>query len=192
MERPSDDLTVATAFDRDTVRPLVRTSLLLVGGLFLLGLASLLPGLGRLFAGFPVSVGTFVRAIATTLVVGALATTAPTVETLVRRGLSGPPTVVEDAARSSRDLVAFAAIVVAYRGLASAIEPAFDVLGAAWLYHAVFLVAALVPVVLVARRLSRSLDPVADLLTTELVAANDERTTDDRTTGDRTATDAER
>lgn len=162
-------LTVRPSIDEAHVYPIVRILLLVVGGLVLLGLVSLLPGLGVLFDGASIPLEAIVIALGTYLVAGALVAVGARIESLVRESLEGPTTVIDDAAASVKYLFVFVALVIAHQGFSGALVPMFEAVGTGWLYHLLFLAAALVPLVLIARRLYRSLDPVAELLTNEIV-----------------------
>lgn len=158
-------LGVVPDVERSTVRRVTGVAVALAGLLLLLGLAALLPGVDRLVAGLSVPPAALLAALVTVLVAGALVVVAPAVRTAVRQSLGGPDALVADAAASAKLLVDFAAVVVAYRGLAGAVVPLFDAFGLEGVYHLAFLAVGLVVLGAFARRLYRCWDPVADLLT---------------------------
>ncbi|MFC4542996.1 hypothetical protein ACFO5R_13795 [Halosolutus amylolyticus] len=164
-----DSLSLVSTVEEEHVYPVVRIALIVVAGLLLLGLTALLPGLDRFLSVLPVAVDAVLLAGATYLVAAGLLAAAPSIDRLVRDCLDGPDRVVADAGASAKYLTAFVAVLVAYRGFQPAFEPVIADLVAAWVYHAGFLVASLVPIVLIARRLRRSLDPIADLVTRAIV-----------------------
>lgn len=171
MRDDTQTLSVTPTLEEGDVYPFVRVGLIVVGGLVLIGLAALLPGLGELFGWLPVSVSAILLAVASGLVIAGLLAVSPAVERLVRRTLDGPDGVVDDAGASAKFLVIFIAVAVAHRGFGPALLPLTERVAADWVYHAAFLVCALVPLVLIARRLYRSLDPLAELLTRVVLPA---------------------
>lgn len=188
---PSDDadaLRIAPDVDDRDVYPIVRLGLIVGGGLVLIGLVSVLPGLEWLLAAAPIpipfSASALLLAAGTYLAAGGLVAIAPRVERVVRKSLEGPAGVVADAAASAKYLVVFVASAVAYRGFAPAMLALLELVGMGWLYHVAFLVAALVPLLLIARRLHRSLDPVAELLTREVTGAIESRGSGSRVSAD--------
>lgn len=157
--------------EASTVGRIVRTALALAGLLFLLGLASVLPGVDRLLAGLAVSPAAFALAVGTLLVVVALLWVAPEVERLIEQSLDGPKGAVGNAARAGELLVGFLAVVVAYRGFAPALTPLFRAFGVDGLYHLGFLAAGLLVLAALARRLYHCWEPVSRLATTEVLEA---------------------
>jgi hypothetical protein len=153
-----------------------------VGLLFGLGVATVLPGVDLLLAGLAVSPVALALAVAALLVVVALLRVAPAVERVVSQSLDGPDAVVANAAAGAKLLVGFLAIVIAYRGFAPAVTPTFDAFGIGGLYHLGFLVVGLVVLAAFARRLYRCWGPVTRLLTARL--ANDTEARPDRMSSD--------
>lgn len=151
---------VRTAIGRRTVRSVSKLLLGAASLLFVLGLASLLPGLDRLLFGVPVTFAAVVWAVAALAVAGLLVYAATGLAALARLALDGPREVVESAAAVVYWTVVLAAILIAHRGLAPALTPLLD--GLVWAYDLVFLLAALAPLAVIAARLSVCLDPAAD------------------------------
>ncbi|GAB3026445.1 hypothetical protein [Natronobiforma cellulositropha] len=176
MSDDNDTIAFSPALEESHIYPLVRIALIAVGGLVLLGLVSLLPGLEVLFGGFEISVSAVLLALGTYLVAGGLLAVAGRVEALVADSLEGPQRVVEDTGAIAKYLFVFVALLVAYQGFAPALVPMVENVAAAWVYHLVFLLVTLVPVALIARRLHRSLDPVTDLITRGLLDSRTRRT----------------
>jgi hypothetical protein len=158
-------LGIASEVEETTVRRIVGVLVGLAGLLLVLGLVAFLPAADRLLAAITVSPVALLIAVATLLVVGALVILAPTIQDIVEQGLDGPDAVVEHAGASAMYLVLFGAVVVAYNGFAGAVLPLFAAFGIEGLYHLGFLVAGLLALGLLVRRLYRCWAPVTDLLT---------------------------
>lgn len=152
-----------------TARRLVRTGLALAGVLVVVPLVAVLPGVDRLFAGLTVSPWAVLLAVVTVIVAGALVRVAPTVERAVAESLDGPDAVVANAAAAAKLLVGFAAVVIAYRGLAPAVAPTFRAFDLGGVYHLAFLVVGLFVLGAFVRRLHRCWEPLTELLTDRLV-----------------------
>ena len=182
----SNDSAIGTALDRDTVRS---TSKLLIGALAVVGVlavVTLLPGIDRLVPFAPVTFAAVATAVVSLAVAGILLYAAPKFALLTRLALGGrgadgesdatPSRVAENAGGMAYWLVAFGAVLVAYRGLAGVAVPVLN--GAAWAYDAAFLFVALVPVVFLVARLTVTVDPLAELVADRVAgdagAANDD------------------
>lgn len=162
--------------EESTVRRIVGVLVALVGLLFVLGLASLVPGMDRLIDGIIISPVAFVIGVVTVLTVGALLWIAPTVETAVEQFLEGPSDAVRNAAVSAKILVVFFAVVIAYRGLAGAVLPMFDSFDITGFYHLGFLAVGLLVLGAFVRRLYRCWKPVTDFLTAYVTTASGSET----------------
>jgi hypothetical protein len=165
---PSSSLALREPVAPDDLRPVAVELVSLAAVLALVGLATLLPGTDRPVPGTAVAIHEFIVAVGTLAVVVLLAHAARSVATLVRSVLDGPTQLVADAGRVAGALVVFAAVLVAYRGFAGLVVPRLAAGDAAWAYDAGFLGLALVPLGVVARRLRRNVDPLADQLATAL------------------------
>lgn len=163
--------------EESTVRRIVGVLVALVGLLFVLGLASLVPGMDRLIDGIIISPVAFVIGVVTVLTVGALLWIAPTVETAVEQFLEGPRDAVRNAAVSAKLLVVFFAAVIAYRGLAGAVLPLFGSFDITGFYHLGFLALGLLVLGAFVRRLYRCWTPVTDFLTAYVTTASGSETT---------------
>lgn len=161
---PSSSLALRTPIDPAQLRPVAFEFVVLVAALALVGLATLLPGTDRAVPRTTVAIGEVVVAVGTLAVVVLLANAARSVAALVRSVLDGPARLVDDAGRVAGALVVFVAILVAYRGFAALVVPRLAAGDAAWAYDAGFLGLALVPLGVIARRLRRNLNPLADQL----------------------------
>ncbi|MFC7140649.1 hypothetical protein ACFQMA_12550 [Halosimplex aquaticum] len=139
---------------------------------FVLLLASLLPGLDRLLPETRVTLAAVIGALATLAVVGLLLYLASGLAALTRLALDGPAAIVEHVASAVHWLVVLAAVLVAHAGLAPAVTPLLD--GARGTYDVAFLLLALAPLVIVAARLSVAVDPLAELVA-DSVAGDSER-----------------
>lgn len=162
---PSTPLAVRDSIETDALRPVVYEALALVAMLFVLGLSTLLPGAGRTLPSTSIAIREVIIATGTVAVVVWLAHAAPAVARLTRSSLVGPDQVVEDAGRVAAATVAFLAVLVAYRGFAPLAVPTLVARDAVWAYDLAFLAVALVPLAIIANRLRRNLDEVADLVT---------------------------
>lgn len=165
---PSTPLAVRESIDPDELRPVVYELLVLVAMLAVLGLSTLLPGTDRTIPTLSVTGREVIVATGTVAVVVWLAHSAPSIAALTRSILVGPDQLVDDAGRIVAAVVTFVAILVAYRGLAGLVIPSLVARDSVWAYDLAFLVVALGPLAVIANRLRRNLDVVADLVTGEL------------------------
>lgn len=154
-----------------TVRRIIGVLVGLAGLLLVLGLVAILPAVDRLLSALAIPLTALLIGVATLLVVGALVLVAPTVRMAVTQAIDGPDEVVEHAAASAMYLVGFIAVVIAYRGLAGAITPLFEAFDIEGLYHLAFLIAGLLVLAALVRRLYRCWAPVTDLLTSYVTDA---------------------
>jgi hypothetical protein len=165
-----NDSAIGTALDRDTVRS---TSRLLIGALAVVGVlavVTLLPGIDRPIPFAPVTFAAVATAVVALAVSGILLYAAPKFALLTRLAFGGrgadaegdapPDRIAENAGGIAYWLVAFGAVLVAYRGLGGVATPLLG--GAAWAYDAAFLFVALVPVVFLVARVTVTVDPLAD------------------------------
>ena len=149
-----------------------------------LALASLLPGLDLLVPRTPVTLAAVVGALATLAVVAVLLYLARALAVLTRLALDGPAAVVEHLASVVHWAVVLGAVLVAHAGLAPAVTPLLG--GAGWVYDVTFLLAALVPLAVVAARLAVAVDPLAELVADGVAGSDDgERGSDGETASDR-------
>lgn len=165
---PSPTLALRDSVAPADLRPVAYQLLVLAVTLLVVGLATLLPGADRAVPGTAVAIRQLVVATGTLAVVFLLANAASSVASLTRSILEGPEGLVDDVGRTAGALVVFAAVLVAYRGLAGLVVPRLAAGDAAWAYDAGFLALAIVPLAVVARRLCRNLDVVADHVATSL------------------------
>lgn len=165
---PSSSLTLQTPVDPADLRSVAFELVVLAALLVLVGLATLLPGTDRAVPGTAVAIREVVVALGALAVVVLLAHAARSVAILVRSVLDGPTRLVDDAGRVAGALVVFAAVLLAYRGFAGLVVPRLAAGDAAWAYDGGFLGLALVPLGVIARRLRRNLDPLADQLATAM------------------------
>lgn len=150
----------------DTVEPIVRESIIVLGMVAFIALGSILPGTGQEIPGTAISIGDLVLGFGSLGIVGSLLWAGPKLREMVVTNLEGPADVVGDAASIVRNLAAFAAVLVAHWGFAPVLVP---LLGSAWAWDTGFLLLALVPIGVMAYRLYHSLDPLAAFLTDELL-----------------------
>lgn len=189
---------IGTSLDRDTVRS---TSRLLIGALAVVGVlavVTLLPGIDRPIPFAPVTFAAVATAVVALAVSGILLYAAPKFALLTRLALGGRGADVEGDAPLDRIaenaggiaywLVAFGAVLVAYRGLAGVATPLLG--GAAWAYDAAFLFVALVPVVFLVARVTVTVDPLADAVADRVAGKEADGEGRDATDGEaRDATD---
>ena len=179
---PSTPLAVRDAVDPAAARPVAYQALVLATMLVVLGLATFLPGTGRTLPGTEVTIYELVVATGTVAVVLWLARAAPAVAALVEAAIEGPEPVVADLGRAASALVVFLAVLVAYRGLAGLVVPVLAAERVGWSYDLAFLALGLVPLAVIANRLRRNLDVVADQVAAGLAGREEpEVGPDDRT-----------
>lgn len=158
----ADNRATFGSLDHESAHRIGKLLLATLALVLLLSLAWLLPGIGRVVPGTPVTFVAVLGALVTLAIVSLLLFLAPALATLVRSTLEGPQHVVEDVATIVQLLVVFVAIVVAHRGLEPVIVPLFG--GAGWAYDVLFFALALPPLAVVALLLYVSLDPMAQVL----------------------------
>ena len=152
---------ITSSVGRETVQSVAKILLAAASLLFVAYLLTLLPGVGGVIPRTPITVVALIGAFVSLVVVALLVVAAPKLAQLTRMSLSGPVAVVENLASLVYWLVVLAAVLVAHRGLAAAVEPLLD--GTAWAYDLFFLLAALPAVAIIAARLYATLDPAAEL-----------------------------
>lgn len=160
--------------DKRTVQQATKVLLAVVSLAFLGYLVTLVPGTDLLVPQTAVTVAALVTAAVTVVLVALLVLLAPKLATLARIRFDGPQPVGESVASVLYWLVVLLAVLVAHRGFAGLFEPLFG--GAIWLYDAIFLLAALPAVAVIAVRLYTSLDPAADLIAERVVSEDGDRT----------------
>lgn len=163
------ELTTTNRLETETVEPVVRVGLAILGLVALLLLGRVLPGADQPVLTEAVTIADLVVGVVTVGIATALVYGAPQVRTLLRAWLEGAPAVVESAAAIGAYLVYFVAILVAYSGLAGVIEP---LLRPAWLYDGLFLVLGLAVLVAIASRYVRAMGPITGFLA-ERVSSDD-------------------
>lgn len=171
MSEPSDrpplmkhrtTVTTAETIRADTVKPVIREGIIIVGMFLFVFLGSTLPGTGREIPGTAVSIGDLVVTFGALGIVGSIIYAGPKLRELVITNLDGPEAVVSDAASIVRNAALVVAIMAAHVGFAPVLVP---LLGVGWWYDVAFLLLVLVPIGVIAYRLYRSLDPLAAFLT---------------------------
>lgn len=162
------DCTLSKADDisPDAIEPIVRETLVVLALIAFMGIASLLPGTGMELPSTAISVGDLVVAAGSLGIVASLIWVGPKLRTVAERILDGPASVVRDVGSIARNLALFAAVLVAHWGFSAVLRPLIEV---EWLYDAVFLLVALVPLGLVAYRVYTSLEPLTTFVTRRLV-----------------------
>jgi len=162
----NNDLTVADSIDRERVVPVVREGVVVLGILVLTLLGTVLPGTGRELPNTGVTGEGVVIGLGTLGIVATLLYAVPAVRDLVSASLAGPSGVVADAAAIAGYVVSFVAVLIAYEGFAPVLGTLIDV---PWAYDLAFLLFALVPLGLIAYRFACALDPIARLVTGQLI-----------------------
>lgn len=177
---PSTPLARRSPVDPADLRPVAFEVVVLATVLAIIGLATLLPGTDRTLPGTTVDIHALIVTVGTVAVVVLLADAARAVGTLVRSVLEGPPQLVDDAGRVASAVVVFVAVLIAYRGFAGLVVPQLAAGDATWAYDAGFLALALVPLAVIAHRLYRNLDVLADQLAVAMAdhIADSDRPTD--------------
>jgi hypothetical protein len=164
----SNDDRLRTAFGRERIRAASKVVLGVGALLFVVALASVLPGAGRLLPESPFGVLAVAGALTSLAVAALLVYLARGLATLVRASLDGPRDVVENLASVVHWVVVLLAVLVVHAGLGAVVTPVLGDL--TWVYDVAFLLVALVPLAVVAARLYVSLDPAAELLADRLDA----------------------
>lgn len=167
-----DRTTHPESVGRDTARSVSKILLTAVSLVFVLYLATLLPGVDRIVPQTPVTFAAVVGAVVSLVLVALLLYAAPKVASLARLSLQGPQKLVENLVSISYWLVVLAAVFVAHRGLSGAVVPFFE--GFAWLYDVVFLLLSLPILAFIVARLCVSVDPGADLLAGRIAGDRDD------------------
>jgi len=171
------------AVGADTVESASRIVLGTAALAVVLALGSLLPGLDLLVPRTPVTLAAVVGALATLAAVALLLYLARALAALTRIALDGPAEIVEHLASVVHWAVVLAAVLVAHAGLAPAVAPLLG--GARWVYDVTFLLAALVPLAVVAARLAVAVDPLAELVADGVAGPGDETASDGDAADDR-------
>jgi hypothetical protein len=161
----------AGSISTDTLAPIVREAVIVAALLSFMGLGLLLPAVGQEFPGTGIAIADIVVAAGTVGIVGTLIWAGPAIRSAVVASLTGPPQVLEDAASIARNLVVFAAVLIAHWGLGPVLRPVLQV---PWAYDMGFLLIAIVPLAVIAYRLYTSLDPIVAFVTDGLVNGDSE------------------
>lgn len=149
-------------------KSIVKFLLSVVGLVLLLGLLGLVPPLDRTVPNTPITYVEVVNAVVVVAILGLFVVVADELTDVVRERLSGPETLVEDAATLTKYLVVFLAFLATYEPLARAVVPFLRTGGTPWVFDLAFLVVALVLLGLMVTRAARGLDPLATLVVEEL------------------------
>jgi len=167
------------AFDEDRVRTVVKL-LLIAGGLVVLwSLFTALPGLDRLVPSTPFTYNAVAGAIVTVGLVVVLTYVGHRVEPMLKTSVTGQMDVVDDAAAVVKYFLWFAAAIVAYQGFAPVANPTLEVVELVWVYDALFLLLASIPMALIAMRMYRNLDATTDLVVDHLTENDEDSDGDD-------------
>lgn len=161
---------VGDRFDYETIRS---TSKLLLGAVSLVVLVvllSVLPGIDLVVPQTPITLLGLVGAIAAFVIAGLLLVAAPKLARVVHATFDEPDPAGEHAGAIVYWLTVLVAVLVVHRGLAGVVVPFLE--DAVWLYDAAFLVIGLIPVVVIAARAYAALDPLADLIASEVAGGD--------------------
>lgn len=170
-----NQLTMTDEITPDIVQPVVREGVVIFGIIGFMALGLLLPGTGRELPGTEVAIGDVVIGLGTLGIVGSLLYAAPKLREFVVATLEGSSAIVSDAAAIVQYVVGFVAVLIAHQGFAPVLVPLIE---SAWAYDLAFLLFALIPLGVIAYRFSRSLDPLTQFLTTEIVGTESVQSTD--------------
>lgn len=174
MQTKIQRLINADALDERTLKPVVKL-LLIVGALMLMwALVSNLPGIDAVIPQTAVTFGAVLGAMLTLGIVAVLTVVAVRIEPLVTQVLTGPKSVVADAASMTKHFLLFVAVITAHSGLEPLVVPPLRFVGLAWTYDMLFLVLALVPTAIIATRTSGNVDEVASLISGRLTSSEDD------------------
>lgn len=156
----------------DTVKPIVREAIVILGMVAFMALGSILPGTGQEIPGTAISIGDLVVGAGSLGIVGSLLWAGPKLREMVLTNLEGPADALGDAASILRNLAVFVAVLVAHWGFAPVLLPLLE---SRWAWDTGFLLFALVPLGVMAYRVYHSLDPLSAFLTAELLGESDGR-----------------
>jgi hypothetical protein len=144
----------------DTARSVGKLLFGAVATLFVLALATFLPGVDRVIPGTRVPFGALVQAVASIVVAALLVYAASGLATIVAVSIDRSRDVVESAASLAYWLVVLCAVLVVHWGLGPLMGALFaDV---RWVYDTVFLLATLWPLLVITARLYVVMDPLAE------------------------------
>lgn len=166
-----DTTDIAASFDRDAVRSAAKVTLIGIWLVLVLALVRLVPGGDYLVPSSAVTALTVGTAAVTVVVAAALMALASPVAAHVRERVTSVPTLAEEVAAVAYWWMVLLAIIVAHRGLAGLLRPITGRL--AWTYDLLFLGLSILPVLAMAVRLYRTLDPLASLLAERMVETRD-------------------
>lgn len=161
------------AVDESRIRTVVKLLLIAVTLIVLWALFSALPGLEQLAPGTPISYSAVGGAIVTLGLVVVLGYVALRVEPLVKSSVSGPSDLVEDGAAILKYFLGFVAVIVAYQGFDPLVTPMLAVVELVWVYDALFLVLAVIPMAIIGWRMWQNLDATTEFIVDHLTASSD-------------------
>ncbi|MFB6104286.1 MAG: hypothetical protein ABEJ57_04270 [Halobacteriaceae archaeon] len=178
MSTDSDQRFSVDTVEERRLRTVVKLLLIAAGLVILWSRFTALPGLDRLVPSTPFTYSAVAGAIVSLGLVVVLAYVGTRVEPMLRTSVRGQVQIVDDAAASVKYFLWFVAAIVAYEGFGALVEPTLAVVDLVWVYDALFLLLASIPMALIAVRMYRNLDAVTDLVVDHLTAEDDESETD--------------
>lgn len=153
---------ISSSIGRDRIESISKLLFGIVGLLFLVALARLVPGTEHLVPGSSVGGAMVITAVASLLIVGLLVYLSSALGRLLEMTLSGPPKVVESVASAVRWSVLLAAVIVGHAGLTPISEALLG--GYVWTLDIAALLVSLPILFIIALRLYIALDPAARYL----------------------------
>lgn len=167
-------LTMTDEIIPDVAEPVVRETIVILGLIGFIVLGLFLPGTGRDLPGTDVTIGGLVIGIGTLGIVASLLHAAPKLRELVVASLEGPSAIVSDTAAIVQYAAVFGAVLIAHHGFAPVLVPLIDV---SWAYDLAFFLLALVPFGFIAHLFYRSLEPLSQLMTSEILGTKTAQST---------------
>lgn len=155
----------------ELTRPVIKLLLSLIGLFVLRFIVTSLPGLGSDIPNTPITFATLAAGIITVVMIAIIINFGREIEPRLQSVINGPEDVVADMGTIVKLGIYLLAIIIAYDGLSSLALPFLIPDPGAWVYDIVFLLAAIVPTVIIAQRMFGNLDELTDLLTQQVKSA---------------------
>lgn len=155
----------------ELTRPVIKLLIGLIGLWILRFIVARLPGVDTRIPETPIVVGHVAFAVITLIMVGIIVNFGREIEPRLNAVLKGPTDVIQDISESVKYIAYILAIVLAYDGLDDVVVPFLFPDPGRIVYDVAFLLAALVPTVIVALRIFSNVDEITDVLTQEVKSA---------------------
>lgn len=150
------------------VKALIKLVLAVVGLLLFLVFVAVLPGVDRVIPGLPITIAGLISALVTLAIVLLLLRVATRAKATIQRLRITVPDVTARSAVVVYWTVVFFAVVIAYEGFGTATAPILIEADLLWAYDLAFFVLGLAPLLVIGYHLFHLLDPLAELLLSQL------------------------